>query len=746
MDIKAGDAIPETYLEWFRADLRHANEWREEAKLDFAFRDGHQWSEREMAQLSDQGRFPNTFNRIGSIVDAVSGQEISNRQEVRFIPRVSGPPEAGGDNLASELLTSAALWFRDRADADENDSEAFRDTITGGMGWTETRLSYEDNPDGDLIDDRLDPFEMIWDHAARKQNLVDANRLWRVRQVDADEAMAFAEGLGVKGATPEDLHAEWAQDGVYDWQSSGPHGSNPVRDRTRGVRASDGRLTQVVIVHCQWVERETVVRLKSPVDGETKTLGMDEWEKLKAAADPAMLPMLEQMAVRQKQKRRYQAILGSKVLKVLPTACPKHFNFKCITGKRDQSKGQFFGLVRAMRDPQSWSNKLYSQILHIINASAKGGIMAERGAFDDDREAEDSWARVDRITFMRQGALSGNAPKITPKPVAQVPPALQYLLDIASTSTYQVSGVNLELLGQREASQAGVLEYQRRQAGMTILQPYFDALKSYRREQGELILWYVQNDLSDGRLIRIVGKEEGRYVPLLRQPDQASLEYDIIVDDAPTAPNQKEKTWQLITQMLPIIKDMITPDVMLALAEDSPLPSSTIRKLQKVREEASKSPMVEMQRKMKELEAMVLETKAKLQDAQAMEAQAKAQAAMMEASAPQEDPNAAIQARMAEVQGKLAIKSAETQGNMAMQQQRASAEMAMQDDRQRADAEMQRQATMAKMALNAQESASRMHLKRIEAAHSMQVKAAQAKAQAANKPRPRPNGGNRRGR
>ncbi len=54
------------------------------------------------------------------------------------------------------------------------------------------------------------------------------------------------------------------------------------------------------------------------------------------------------------------------------------------------------------------------------------------------------------------------------------------------------------------------------------------------------MLYLIENYLSDGRLIRIVGQEQEQYVPLIRQPGNAS--YDVIVDEAPTSPNQKEAT------------------------------------------------------------------------------------------------------------------------------------------------------------------------------------------------------------
>jgi hypothetical protein len=51
------------------------------------------------------------------------------------------------------------------------------------------------------------------------------------------------------------------------------------------------------------------------------------------------------------------------------------------------------GLIKVMRDPQMWANKWLSQTLHILNTTAKGGIVAEEDAFADMTEAEEKTGR-----------------------------------------------------------------------------------------------------------------------------------------------------------------------------------------------------------------------------------------------------------------------------------------------------------------------------------------------------------------
>jgi hypothetical protein len=52
----------------------------------------------------------------------------------------------------------------------------------------------------------------------------------------------------------------------------------------------------------------------------------------------------------------------------------------------------------------------------------------------------------------------------------------------------------------------------------------------------------------------------------------------VIVDDAPTSPNQKEANWAIISQLLPAFKDQLIqyPQVLAEVLDNSPLPSRLV--------------------------------------------------------------------------------------------------------------------------------------------------------------------------
>jgi hypothetical protein len=567
-----GEALYICLKDWFSADMAHSAEWRTQAKSDFGFAAGDQWSAEDKAALEEQRRPVITFNRALSIIKAVAGIEINGRHDTVYLPRGTSP----GVVKANELLTSASQWMSDGCDAEDEQSEAFQAAIICGMGWTEARISYDEEPDGMYVEANVDPLEMYWDRAARSKNLTDARRVFRVRKMTLDEARDFAKSLGAD-VFDEDLDATWAVGKDVDPIKA-------VEERRLRAENSSGFSDkhEVHIVHCQWLERKPVYRVADAMTGQV--LELDE-ERFVEYQGLAKQHGLQYSHVRQTRIVRKQAFLGATILGEV-TECPgkDRFTFQCITGERDRNKGTWFGLVRLMRDPQMWANKWLSQTLHILNTTAKGGILAESDAFQNQREAQDTYAQPDAITWTAKDAIQKG--KIIPKPGAGLPNGYVNLLEMAISSIRDVTGINLELLGMRDANQPGVLEAQRKQAAMTILATMFDSLRRFRKQVGRVRLAFIQQFLADGRLIRIMG-EDGvqQAVPLLR--DQTLGDYEVIIEDAPTSPNQKQETWQFLLQLMPMFKGMMTPEAAVLMLEYSPLPSKLVDQFKQMVEKAS---------------------------------------------------------------------------------------------------------------------------------------------------------------
>jgi len=573
--------------DWFTGDMEFSAQWRARAKEEFGFVAGDQWNPADKRHLEEQGRPVIVFNRVLSIIKAVAGIEINSRHETVYLPRGTN----AGEVRANELLTAASQWMADGCDAEDEQSTAFQNSMICGMGWTEARIDYDLEPDGAYVEESIDPLEMFWDRACRKKNLVDARRVFRVRKMTLSEAkMLFPD------SEPEDLDAPWA---VGADMTADP---KPIEQRRKKIDPTEplSDADEVHIVHAQWWEKVCYYRLQMPDTGEIIELDEKTYKMAKAEAEAGGLDL---KAVKQHRRKYKQAFLGATILgEIMDGPVPDRFSWNCITGELNRNDGTFYGLVSVMKDPQMWANKWLSQTLHILNTTAKGGIIAELDAFKDIRAASDTYAAPDAITWANKGAVSGG--KIMQKPGQGIPTAYVNLLQFAISSIRDVTGINLELLGMRDANQPGILEAQRKQAAMTLLATSFDSLRRFRKNVGRVRLHYIQEYMADGRLVRITKDDGQELVPLIR--DQTMGDYEVIVEDAPTSPNSREQTWATIQQVIPAFRELLTPEAVITILEYSPLPSKLVSAF---KEMANKpNPDADMQR---EIEKAMLEIKMK---------------------------------------------------------------------------------------------------------------------------------------
>lgn len=632
------------------------SQWRDEARNAYAFVAGDQWSQEDLGKLQAEGRPAVTFNRTAPMIDAVSGLEINNRTSVHYFPREIG------DVKPNEILTATADWIRDGCDAEDEESEAFKDSAICGVGVTETRMDYEEDPEGKVIDERRDPLMVFPDPHAKRRSYKDARYVFHAEWVDKSDIESRWPDKEVAWAD-DDLGQQTPGDGDRSFEYEG---DNPDLDIQKD---------KALVLHYQCWKRETYYRLFDPFQKKNVELTEDEFKKLEkngkkagmsfARADKASEDDIAY--VKQAKKVYYRGFYcGSTELEYSKSPIQSGFTFKFITAKRDRNKNCWYGIVRVLMDPQRWANKWLSQVLHIINANAKGGAFVEEGALVDKRKAEEQWASPAPFILLTEGSIE----KVKDRTPGAFPAGLERLMHFALESMPFVTGINLEMLGLADREQAGVLEAQRRKSAMAILAPLFASHREFRKEKGRLYLEFIEKFIPEGKIIRVIGeKKDVRYVPFVKMPDMQR--HDVVIDEAPDSPDFKDQVWAALQEILPALLKQGIPIPAEVLAY-SPLPSEAAEALQKAMQGSQPLPP-EVQQQIEQMQQQLQKTaqeNEKLKD-QNQQLRADQQTEMMKLQAKRVADREGAQVKIMEAQLEAAVEKQATVMEMKLERWKA---------------------------------------------------------------------------
>lgn len=504
---------------WYKESIERVEKWRKQAEEDFAFVDGHQWDPKDEAKLKEENRPAIVFNRTGATIDAACGVEIGQQQEITC--KQKGLEDGG----TAEVATAIVEWVDDQCDATTEESDAFRDCLISGLAWVECRV--DDVGEIRVVEQRIDPFEIVWDASSQRRNFTDGRHVFRTRELSLEEAREFFPGV-----EDEDLDCTWdTGDGKTIIEGRRGYGSGRHDDDLTGQRVKIGE--------AQWRELE--------IDPET---GRKKW-------------------------CIYQSFFGRVELQPpvkLPTGPEGLFNYQACTGKYDHKDKIPYGIVRSVKDPQRYANKFLLQSMHILNTTAKNAVGIEQGSVENLDQFRKEWAQPGAVVEFRPGALVNGRVQLFSG--QQMPTVLADLMMFALSSIRECSGINLEMLGQAAREQAGVLEQERKKAAVTILAVYFKNLTALRKTLGKLRLRYALSGMIPPEdLMEAVGPDNAETLAQLT-PDKA-LRYDIIVDESPTSPNAKDRYWNAMQPVLPALmkREDLPPEVWAEIVRYMPIPS-----------------------------------------------------------------------------------------------------------------------------------------------------------------------------
>ena len=526
---------------WFRAAVEHGEDWRREAREDYEFVAGKQWTDEEIAAFQEDHRPVITINRIKPLLNILSGYQRLNRYDVDFLARTND------DVDLCQIRAGVTKYVMDRCDYDAIESHVFLDCAIGGLGWFGTRYKFDaEIQDGEAVIEHVDPFSIYVDPEAHETDFSDARFLIRARWVAKDE---------LKSVYPEQSDAIDNNFAVYDTAET----DNESRPDIDPLYWSS-ELKKVRVIEC-WYKERTVDTVFVAADGR-------ELPQEQVTPEMIQMGMIREPRDIPRDVVKLCVFFDRTMLEEMDSPY-EHGEFPYVPmvyhhyGVGDIPAG----FVRDLKDPQREINKRRIQELHILNTTAGSGGWYEDGVMTPEQESE--FKRMNNVPGHYQKVVPGGLQRIQERQPANPPAAIIQAEQQATDDLRTISGINESLLGVDIPSQSSgrAIELRQKQA-VTHLAVIFDNLRHAKRKIANL-LWgrrghkgLIPQYYTAEKTYRIEGENGQQFVTVNQQVvqqdpiagvivqtlnDLSQGEFDIVIGDVVASATQRQaQMWSLI--------------------------------------------------------------------------------------------------------------------------------------------------------------------------------------------------------
>lgn len=551
---------------WFKEAYSAKKEVLKKRREDWKMLAGHQWEDSDEKVYKDQKRPRLTLNMMLTIMAAVEGEERTNRQEMKFY----GTGQE--DDQAAFALNRILKWIVEGSLGEFALSKTFRSGAAVGCGWVVPDFDQFDDPDGLILLQSVNDDECFEDPLDDCPVISRSRFFHRVRKMTDDEMEARWPGKS------EDLELKCAAAGVGpETDGKGYRDIYSTPNDTTSMKLYDAKKDLWTVTETWWHQIEPGWVVANPATGllEEKTDAEMEQAKIDHEAKqqeakmaqlahvmnpplpvmtpagpmtpppPEVPPPLD--AQQRPIKRFYQAFWCYETLldkSASPLTTLKRFPYVSFRAILDEYLKEWFGIIRSIIDPQKQHNVEQSAIVQLIQLMPKQSWMAPKGAFHNKVEWQEKIAQPGAM-------LEYNASRGTPTPIKAEPPA-RHLIDMAMARPQMmrdISGVNVDMMGQRVAGDPGVVMEMRQKAARSVLAPIFDNFRMTKIALGKVLLAYIQTYIPVGRKLRIVGPEGAQAVEMSQ--DMTIGKYDISVEETNSTVNDRIATLNVMQTTLP---------------------------------------------------------------------------------------------------------------------------------------------------------------------------------------------------
>lgn len=595
--------------------LRKDESWRNEAKEDFRFALGDQWTTEDKNKLAEEGRPALTFNKIESLLDLVGGWQRENSTRIKIFP------EGGEDQKFSEIGDKCLSQIDKTTHLNYKIDHQFDDGITCGKGFVEMAVSYErDVIHGELIFRNLTVYQVLKDPESSEYDLSDCEDIIKLTELTKEKLKKLfpekkdiienliednLDYLTIRGTMKEGdadnyhlgktykdsedalldaekptflLKERWHKRYIPVWYLFDAR-TNKLEEFS-SQEAADAR-SEMLKKEYQADYEKAVKEYQTIIIPTTQAVQMAEGKPAPLPEPPTQEEDQIRIFQRSKTEMWYHATAASELLQedIRSPFSPHYEGFpifpyfaKWSISAEDMALA-IKGIVRNLKDPQREINKSRSQFLHILNTAANSGWVGDNNAL-----SSAGWKDLKKMGST-PGVVIKKKPgsfleKIEPSGVSM---GQKIREEQAGQDIKEISGINPDALAIQDKTTSGRAISLRIKQALTILAKYFRNFRWTKEMIGQAIFSMIPEIFDVASLKRLLGPDfmqknqvDDAYLKAFLQQIKDSR-YDVNITEADNTATIRQETFE---NLMELAKSgyPIPPDVIL---EFSSMPNST---------------------------------------------------------------------------------------------------------------------------------------------------------------------------
>lgn len=514
-----------------------------EASINYCFTENEFYTADELAQLAERGQSPTKRNELAPILELIAGQLIQTRQAVTFLGR-----NTPADDQVGSLAQDYQRWNDQLNNYEFQEQDCAWDGMIGGVGWL--KASIKRNELGQKVQHlrALNPFHVYKDICSTNYDPnVDAKYIIEGTWMDQEDAIALFPDK-------EDLILEYVQSGpgsVYPdlgniamsllnesllpgaMYALTVHGSGR-RARIRPFEVWYKRKIKVYYI----LDKNGVVALPIPLDSKTAQKMVKDVGK-----DLVVSEVL--------QDRMYTGVLLGSLLLHHDVSEHQTNLFPYIPFYSGLKKnGLPLPLASRLVPIVEAINKRESKALWALSNNQ---VIFEKDSIEDLESFQIEKARPDGAMEVRQGSISGGAPKVVLRSNTDIGQGQMMLLQEDKDAIVRVSGQTPAPMDTGEIRSGSGIARKQIHGGLG-LTPLHNHLRRTRYMKARLQFELMKQYLTEEQAFQITDDPNApRTVKMTQGAIQAIKErtYDIVITEMKDYATLREQQSEMLITTLP---------------------------------------------------------------------------------------------------------------------------------------------------------------------------------------------------